>query len=198
MPESEDSMEFREQYPERVTAGADGTYRWSADVDLKKDHYVQNLTMKIMLFICAGICLMTLIFAAMTGDASMAWIPPVCCAAALLITVLVLRLFRLAVKDRYTVGYEMTEEGVRLVRDPATVRMMRSVAVFTPGGAGAVQPGSTKFRSVRSMREVTETHMICLNTAVSALQVWVPEEDYDVVCNYIRERLEKRKDPFSR
>ena len=185
-------MEFKEQYPERVTAGEDGTYRWSVDVDLKKDHYVQNLTMKIMLFICAGICLMTLIFAAMTGDVSMAWIPPVCCVAALLITVLVLRLFRLAVKDRYTVGYEMTEEGVRLVRDPVTVRMMRSVAVFTPGGAGAVQPGATKFRNVRSMREVPETHMICLNTTVSALQIWVPAEDYDVVCNYIREHTDRR------
>ena len=57
-------MEFREQYPVRVTVGADGIYRWSADVDLKKDHYVQNLTMKIMFFICGGICLMTLIFAA--------------------------------------------------------------------------------------------------------------------------------------
>lgn len=191
-------MEFREQYPVRVTAGADGIYRWSADVDLKKDHYVQNLTMKIMFFICGGICLMTLIFAAMTGDASMAWIPPVCCGAALLITVLAFRLFRLGVNDRYIMGYEMTEEGIRLIRDPATARMMRTAAVFAPGGSGTVQPGTTKFRSVRSMREVPETHMICLNTAVSALQVWVPEEDYDVVCNYIRERLEKRKDPFGR
>lgn len=67
--------------------------RWPADVDLKKDHYVQNLTMKIMFFICGG---------------------------------------------------------------------------------------------------------ICLNTTVSALQIWAPEEDYDVMCNYIRERLEKRKDLFGR
>lgn len=185
-------MEFKEQYPDRLTKGTDGVFRWSADVDLKKDHYVQNLTMKIMFFICAGICLMTLIFAYMTGDMSMAWIPFLCCGIAMGITVLVLRLFRLSVKDRYTMGYEMTGEGIRLVRDPSTVRMMRSVAAFTPGGAGAVQPGTTEFRSVRSMREVPETHMICLNTTVSALQIWVPEADYDIVCNYIREHTDRR------
>lgn len=191
-------MEFKEQYPDRLTTGADGVYRWSADVDLSKDHYIQNLTMKIMLFICAGICLMTLVFAYMTGDMSMAWIPILCCAAALLITMIVLRLFRLGVKDRYTMGYEMTGEGIRLVRDPATVRMMKGVAALTPGGTGAVQPGMTEFRSVRSVREVPETYMICLNTVVSALQIWVPEEDYDVVCNYIREHTDRRTDRFGR
>ena len=41
------------------------------------------------------------------------------------------------------------------------------------------------------MREVPETHMICLNTTVSALQIWVPEEDYDVVCNYIRQHADR-------
>ncbi|MBR2661008.1 MAG: hypothetical protein IKE15_06350 [Clostridia bacterium] len=184
-------MEFREQYPNRVTMGEDGIYRWSADVDLSRDHYVQNLTIKIMLFICAGICLMTLIFAIMTGDVSMAWIPVLCCGAVMVITMLVLRLFRSGVKDRYTMGYEMTGEGIRLVRDPATARMMKRAAAFARGGAGTVQPGETEFRSVRSMREVPETHMICLNTTVSALQIWVPEEDYDVVCNYIRQHADR-------
>ena len=133
-------MEFREQYPNRVTMGEDGIYRWSADVDLSRDHYVQNLTIKIMLFICAGICLMTLIFAIMTGDVSMAWIPVLCCGAVMVITMLVLRLFRSGVKDRYTMGYEMTGEGIRLVRDPATARMMKR---------GSVRPGRRRNGTAR-------------------------------------------------
>lgn len=191
-------MKFREQYPERLTKGADGIYRWSVEVDPARDHYVRDLTMKIMFFICAGICMMTIIFACMTGDMSMVWIPLLCCGVALVITVLVLRLFRSGDKDRYTVGYEMNETGIRPVRAPAPADEMKTAAESVPGGNRTVRSATTEFRNVRSMSEVPETHMICLSTTTGALQVWIPEDDYDVVCAYIREHMDRKKDPFSR
>ena len=98
--------EFKKMYPSRVTLCEDGVYRWSFDVDLSRDHYMRDLVMKIMLFICGSICLLMTIFTFSTGDLTFLWIPFACCGVVMLITVAVLWIFRVSQRDCYTLGFE--------------------------------------------------------------------------------------------
>lgn len=189
--------EFKKMYPSRVTLCEDGVYRWSFDVDLSRDHYMRDLVMKIMLFICGSICLLMTIFTFSTGDLTFLWIPFACCGVVMLITVAVLWIFRVSQRDCYTLGFEMTEETIMLVQTPAVMRGMNTAAQVSSvlgslagkrgfSASAAAQPGPTRFRSIRSIREYPETSMLNLNTGIGSLQVWVCPEDYDMVRNYIQ------------
>jgi len=193
--------EFKERYPSRVTLCEDGVYRWSYDVDLSRDHTLHNLVMKIMLIICGSICAIMVVMMLCVQDFTFFWIPLVCCGVAMLIALVVLRLFRLGLHDCYTLGYEMNEESILLVQTPAVQRSMNTMAGIA-GGIGAVtgksvrvpamnaaaQSGPTRFSRIRTLREHRDTHMLNLATSITSLQVWVCPEDYDMVRNFIQSR----------
>ena len=193
-------MKFREMYPDRVTLGEDGVYRWSFDVDLSSDHTIRNTIMKVMLIVFGIICGLMALLIVFEGAPSMAWIPAACCGSAFLIALVSYRVYRAAVHDTCTVAYEMNGESITLVRNPTTQQHMNQAAIamsvagmVTGRGigtgvamAGAAQSGTTRFNSVRKLRRYPERHMIQLNALFSSNQVWVPAEDYEMVYSYLK------------
>ena len=197
-------MNFKELYPDRVTRGEDGVYRWSYDVDLNWDHYLQNFFLKLMLYILGGTCLVMALVIILAGRPSMAWIPAAIFGVAMVLAVLGFFGFRIAVKDKYTVGYEMNEEAVLLVRKPAMQSAMwgAGLLMLALGAAtgkplrgatsavamnNAADSGLTRFRSVRKIRKYPRTDMIKLSMLIGINLVWVPEEDFETVVRFIQE-----------
>jgi hypothetical protein len=105
------------------------------------------------------------------------------------------RIYRGVIDDRLTVGFEMNEEEITLVRNPGSQRAMENAAIVmslvkpTTGAAmsNAAQPQTIRFRRVRKFREYPEGCMIVLSTWIRSIQVWAPEDDYEMVASFLRE-----------
>ena len=201
-------MDFDQVYPKRVTLGEDGIYRWSVDVNLKTDHYSQRLFMKCMYIITGSVFALMLLVMLFQQDFSLVWVPVLCCGSVLLIGVASFRIYRAFIHDQCTVGYEMSGEGIALIRSPAEQKLMKAFGIIsvaagmaagkTLEGIGrgaacdaAAAPARTVFRRVRSLREYPETHMITLKTLVLSNTVWIPAEDYDTVLSFLRSHTEE-------
>ena len=203
-------MTFTRQYPRRVTDGGDGVYRWSSDIDLKNDHYVRNLTLKISLLICGICCGGFSLMILLMGRASMAWIPLACGAAVMAITMLSFWLYRLMVRGTCTLGYEMDETSIRMIRSPREQRIMNTAgpAVMILGAVtghaaeglargamltGAAQASRFRLSRIRSLREYPEKNLIIARTLLSSCHIWVPAEDYPLVADLLKERTSGMK-----
>ena len=176
-------------FPERVTLGEDGAYRWFFEVDLNTDHYLRNLITRIMLIISGSVCGLALLFMVIKGDLSMAWIPLVCSASTLLIAMLCYRLFRAGVRDHYLVGYEMNGEKIMFVRTPSLRKKAdgEAVLVGASGRAGAMQTALIRMQDIKAVTRHPDTNMINVNTRITDNQVWVPAGDYETVYAFIKE-----------
>ena len=203
-------MDFTRQYPRRVTGGEDGVYRWSFDIDLKRDHYVRNLTLKIALLVCGICCGGISLMALLMDRASMAWIPLACGAAVMAVTMLSFWLYSLMVHGTCTLGYEMDETSIRMVRSPREQRIMNAVgpAVMILGAAtghaaeglargamlaGAAQAGCFRLNRIRRIREYPEKNLITARTLLSTCHIWVPAEDFSLVRDLLAERASGTK-----
>ena len=199
-------MKFTDIYPDRVTRGEDGVWRWSCNVNMKQDHYLRNLIKKIMLIICGSICALMLFFMLSVGDFSFFWIPLACCGFDLLLTKLVYRLYRASLHDRLIMGFEMNDEAILMVRTPSEQNHLKTMGLITASlgaasghpsqGAGqgaaisaAAQPVMIRFKNIRSIHEFPDTCMLNLQTLMTLIQVWVPTEDYGMIVSFIREHI---------
>lgn len=188
-------MNFRELYPKRVTLGEDGVYRWSADADLSRDHFSQNYLLKVLGIVCGIICAIMLVISFAVGDFSFWWIPVLICGSVMGIGILSYRIYRGVINDRLTVGFEMTEEEVTLIRNPSSQRAMENAAIVmslikpTTGAAmsNAAQPQTIKFKRARKFLEYPEANMVVLSSWISSHPVYIPEEDYETVVSFLRE-----------
>lgn len=98
-----------EVYPDRVTQGKDGSYRWSGWLD--KEYGRRNYT--VTLWTCAGISMMIMIITAF-ADLKSLWITGPCAAVIMGIAgVICIALDR--AKGSAVQQYEMNEDYVRLV-----------------------------------------------------------------------------------
>ena len=194
---------FREMYPERATVGEDGICRWSCEIDLKKDHYSRDLTMKIGLIVGAAILLMMLGIMWSVNDFTFVWIPVVICGSVPLICFLSYEIYRLAVGSKCLVAYEMDHESIVLIRNPRERKTMEGMALATgllciadgnpiqgvcraAGVYGASQPVATKFRKIRKIRGHAESSMIDLKNTFAIAQVWTHPEDYGTILDFVR------------
>lgn len=191
-------MSFRELYPKQVTLCEDGIYRWSVDADLSRDHFSRNYLLKILLITCGIVCAITLVAMFSAGDFTFWWIPVAICVAVVVIGMLGYRIYRGVIDDRLTVGFEMSEEEITLVRNPGSQRAIENAAVVmslikpTTGAAmsNAAQPQTVQFKRVRKFREYPEGCMIVLSTWIRSIQVWIPEEDREMVLSFLHEHTD--------
>ena len=188
-------MDFREEYPQRVTRGEDDVYRWSIDADLSRDHFSRNYLLKVLGITCGIVCAIMLIVSFAAGDFSFWWIPVLICGSVMGIGMLSYWIYRGVIGDRLTVGFEMTEEEVTLIRNPSSQRAMENAAIVmslikpTSGAAmsNAAQPQTIRFKHVRKFREYPEADMVVLSSWISSHPVYLPKGDYEKVVSFLRE-----------
>ena len=199
-------MEFTDLYPARVTPGKDGIYRWSRQVDMNRDHSTRDQFRTAILIVCGSVCALMVIFSVMVGDFSFIWIPFACSAFVMLISFPIFKLFKAGYRDRFSVAYEMNDEALLTIWDPAVQRQTNNTALLTAAlsmaaghpleglgyglSAGASsQPVLTKYQSVRGIRESRAENRLDLQMFTAPRPVWVPKEDYDMVLDYIRAHI---------
>ena len=96
-------------YPDRVTRGNDGTYRWTGMLDKEYERRDYRVT----LWTCAGISMLIMVITAMT-DLKSLWITGPCAAVIMGIAGIICLLLDRA-KGSAAQRYEMNEEYIRLV-----------------------------------------------------------------------------------
>ena len=96
-------------YPDRVTRGNDGTYRWTGQLDKEYERRDYRVT----LWTCAGISMLIMVITAMT-DLKSLWITGPCAAVIMGIAGIICLLLDRA-KGSAAQRYEMNEQYIRLV-----------------------------------------------------------------------------------
>ena len=199
-------MEFNELYPDRVTLGKDGIYRWSCQIDMSGNHSAAADQFRAaMLIICGSVCIITVIFAFLVGDLSFVWIPFACCSFVLLLSLLIFRLFMKERQTRFTVAYEMNDEAILTIRNPAVLHpgdmplITAALSIdaahpledscFRTSAVTASQSVLTKYQNIRRISEFRSENRLCLEAVPAARHISVPAEDYDMVLDFIRARI---------
>ena len=151
-------------YPDRVTLGEDGVYRWRCAVSTEG----RRRTAGIVLGVCGGVCLVILVMAALT-DRKMLPATLLSCLGAMALVGLITWL-----ADRLGSGarqpYEMSGEYVRFVG------VGRSDARF-------------RYPDVRRLTIREDQCRIDVKGLVVPAPFFVPREDFSLVMNYILRRL---------
>ncbi|NLZ20376.1 MAG: hypothetical protein GXY24_09000 [Bacteroidales bacterium] len=109
---------------------------------------------------------------------------------------------------RYVVLFEMDENGVKHIQQPRQFKKARALgAVATLVGLAAKQPAAagagmlstarnssmSEFKNVRSVKARRRLHLIKVNQLFDKNQVYVRDEDFDFVYDYIKSRCVNAK-----
>lgn len=109
---------------------------------------------------------------------------------------------------KYVVLFEMDENGVKHIQLPRQVKKAEALGLLTalvaiaakrPAAAGAGLLSTTKtssvseFAKVRRVKAYRRLHLIKVNQLLEKNQVYVPDEDFDFVYDYIRSRCTNAK-----
>ena len=99
------------KYPDRVSEGKDGAYRWSVEVErLSRENKVRNVTMGT----CGGLSLFLIGFMAILGDAFATRVTSLSCLAVMFIAEMACKLEGRS--NKYTTKcYELDERGISIL-----------------------------------------------------------------------------------
>ena len=193
-------MSFIQSYPDRVSLGKDGVYRWSVQVNLQQDRYSRDLFRNIMFIVCGSVCAFTVLMMFSLGDLSMVWIPFACCGFILLISIPIYKLVGQETGSPYPLAYEMNNEAILMISDRSLQNRPESAALITqilnqesgrsPAVNAAVPPVLTRFSSIRRIVAHRDTGMLELKLKIGQASVWVPAEDLDMVRVFIRQHAD--------
>ena len=150
------------EWPERVTMGSDGVYRWTCETDRE----IERRSYKITMWVCGGIVLF-LVFLGTLMDRETLIITLACGAVVMVIAALVCWLFdRLpgTLRERY----EMAEDYIRIATNPK---------------------GSAWFTYPRIRRVTVRRDRLELKKRIVSVPVFVPHEDFGFVRDYILRRV---------
>lgn len=191
----------------RVTKYADGKYRWIYDLDMKKNKSILNTTIIVVLIAyCVPLILLMGIFA-FEGNlitAAREVLPIYLMVGLVLIVITYFSYMIVGHYYKWTMSfmYEMDEDGVYFKRFgddkeksetigklSAMVGMMTGNYGLVGGGINLATGGAaySKFSKVRSIKAIPEQDLIEVNSLFLHNSVYVYQEDYDFVKEYIEE-----------
>lgn len=191
-----------------VTLCQDGKYRWNYEFDMLRNSAILGTLFKIFGGIILGIWLVTAIvdgFENFWGTTKvMAIIFGVFVVLILVSYLIVARMYG----GKYCVLFEMDEQGVNHVQLPKQFKKAQVLGAITAlaGGAAGSLTGAgagllaatrnglyTSFSQVRSVRSFPRQNVIKVNAPLSKNQVYVPDEDFPFVLDYIRSHCPKAR-----
>ena len=195
-----------EQLSGAVQLCQDGMYRWVYEVKMLKTPAMLFTIYKIFGIIFVAIWLMIGITSGFENFLEVSkWF--VIALAGFAVLILLAYLIVAAVYGgKYCVLFEMNETGLRHIQVPRQYKKAQVLSFIamlagaiagnpTVTGAGILSASrnslATSFPKVRSIKPIPEQHLIKVNSPFSKNQVFVDDEGYDFVLNYIRSHCPK-------
>ena len=183
----------------------DGTYNWIYCMKLLQNLSMFKFVMKIMVIIFASLIVILLVLTGGSDDMlQLLGIFALCFAAVFLIVLFSFWLIDKLYKGRYMLIYEMNDRGLTFSQTTDQAEITRTIAAASAavsaagGNVGGVISGSgmalrpnsfhAEFAKVRSVKGRRKENLIWVNTFMQYLQVYVPDDAYDFVWDYITAR----------
>ncbi len=159
-------METRAKYPERVTKGEDGVWRWTAVISRAENRHAISVTLKVV----GAMCLFLIGLSASMRDRQMLLVTVLACGGVMAVTGAVCAVAdRMAANGRYQ-AFEITDDHMRWV------------------GVGRTD-FRYSWRSIRSVRVFEEEDVIEIRQLLGVMQIYVPHEDFALVKDLILARV---------
>ena len=176
---ADEALENNDYEGERVRLCKDGKYRWKYEMNMLTNPSIFLTVLKVFEGIIVGIFLFF----------------------GFILTAAIF-------KGKYIVLFEMDEKGVAHVVTPEQMKKARKLAKitaaagaargsFTTAGAGVLaaskQASISEFAKVRRVKPRRRLHVIKVNEFIEKNQIYVPDEDFDFVYDYIKSRCVNAK-----
>ena len=196
--------------PEQLTGAVqlcqDGLYRWVYEVKMLKTPAILVTLYKIFGIVIAAVWLLICIMSGFDNFLELTkWFLVILAGFAVLVALGYL-IVAAVYGGKYCVLFEMNEAGLRHIQVPRQYKkaqVLSFIAVLagaiagnpTVSGAGILSASrnslATDFRKVRTITPVPAQHLIKVNSPFSKNQVYVDDEGYDFVLNFIRSHCPK-------
>ena len=200
------TVESKTYQGKEVRLCADGKYRWVYEMHLLKNPTIFLTTLKVMLISVGIVGLFMLAVTAFEGDLDMEWfqfwlkLMGIVLGIFLGLTIISI-LIMAAILGTYVVLFEMDEKEVVHIQMPRQVKKAEVVGLITalvgvmaknPTTIGAGMLAASKsvstseFANVRHVKARRRLNLIKVNQLLSRNQVYVADEDFDFVYNFIK------------
>ena len=200
---------------ERVKLCPDGKYRWVYEVNMIKNPMILFTVFKVMGMSFAVMAIIVLLIGACSGNLSSmfrnySWSDLMYVLFFIVVFSVITLIAYLIVAKRnnwkYMVLFEMDETGVvhkqlpKSVKKAKAIAMLNVLAGLVSGSPGSVGRGllvashtslSSSFEAVKKVKPIHRYHVIKVNEPFAKNQIYVHDEDFDFVYEYIRSRCPK-------
>ncbi len=189
----------------------DGKYRWAYEMNLLKNPTIFLTVLKVMMISIGVVWLFGLIIGLgdMKLDYFLFWtkLSGIMLGVFVVLTIIGV-LITAAVLGKYVVLFEMDEMGVTHIQMPRQVKKAEAIGLITAlvgamakspttMGAGMLAASKTKstsvFANVRRVKARRRLNLIKVNQLFDKNQVYVPDEDFDFVYDFIKSRCTNAK-----
>ncbi len=200
--------------PSSIRRGDDGIYRWNYRLNLYTDFSILALVMKVMLLSVFITWLIALLCCAWSRDFWMAGFLSFCkgfgiiAAVLLALTIPSYYLYALIMGGAYSVNFEMDENGVKHEQEDCQQERAKVISILVmifgalAKSRGAMSAGHaagrrammySDFSKVRSVEPEKKKHLINVSGRGVFNKVYVADEDFDWVLDFIRSHCPKVK-----
>lgn len=206
-------VEGKSYQGKEVRLCSDGKYRWVYEMNLLKNPTIFLTTLNVMLISFGIVGVFMLLLAAFEGDLDMDWFLFWLKLMGIILGIVVgLTLIGLlvtaAILGRYVVLFEMDENEVVHIQMPRQVKKAEVVGLITAlvgamakspttVGAGMLAASKSKstseFANVRRVKAYRRRNLIKVNQLLNKNQVYVADEDFDFVYDFIKSRCVNAK-----
>ena len=200
------SVESKTYQGKEVRLCSDGKYRWVYEMNLLKNPTIFLTVLKVMMISVGIVWLFGLVIGLgnMSLDYFLFWtkLSGIMIGIFVVLTIIGV-LITAAVLGKYVVLFEMDEKGVTHIQMPRQVKKAEVIGLITALvgamakspttiGAGVLATAKTKstseFVNVRRVKARRRFNLIKVNQLLDKNQVYVADEDFDFVYNFIKSR----------
>ena len=195
-----------------ITKSENGTYRWYYEFDMLKNPMVIRTVFKIFFYILLGLCAFLIFLDIIEGNFGVTSLIETAKAmgitAGILFGLSIISYFILAgiYGFKYCVLFEMNDEGIKHIQMEKQFKKAKALAwveaiagmasgnaTLTGSGllAGTKNQLTTDFGRVKKVKVIKKHNTIKIDAPFSHNQIYVCDEDFDFVLNYINERTKK-------
>ena len=199
----------------RVRLCDDGKYRWIYEMNMLTNPTVFLTVFKIFLYIIlAGWLIFGILLYLIHGDfegfLDFSKGALIAIAGMAGLTFLGVLLLSAMYGGKYVVLFEMDEQEIKHIQLPKQVKKAEALGMLTAlvgvlankpaaAGAGLLASGKTtstsEYKKVRRVVARRTLHLIKVNQLLEKNQIYVPDEDFDFVYEYIKSRCPMRRNP---
>ena len=201
-------MEDKSYRGKEIQLCADGKYRWVYELNMLTNPIIFWTVLKVL----GGVWLFLYVFMLIFGDFATFWeafrIFAYVMAGIVALSLMGYLVVAAMYKGKYVVLFEMDEDGISHTQMPRQYKKAQVLSAFTvlaglasgkPSTVGAGILAATKnsstsvFENVRKVKARRRLHVIKVNQLLNKNQVYVPDEDFDFVYDFIKSRCPHAK-----